>query len=79
MLGQGCIAAATGPPLVNTHVATFVVSVWVTLLGAGVPFVSAGVATFHPTIFIRTVADDLVLSTGGVRGTVLGTFVVTCL
>ena len=65
MLGQGDIAAVavTGP--VHTHVATFVL-VWVTLLGTGVPVVFACVATFPPTIFIRTVADDLTLTSGGV-------------
>ena len=50
----------------NTHVPTFVLIARVTLLGAGVPLVSAGVPTFHPTIFIRTVAGDLTLGIGGV-------------
>ena len=63
--------------LVNTHIATFELSLWVTLLGAGVP-PPAGVATFAPAIFSRTVADDLTLRIGGVGGTVLGTLVVTC-
>ena len=62
--------------LVNTHVATFELSVRVTLLGAGVP-PPAGVATFAPAIFSRTLADDLALSIGGVGGTVLWTFVIT--
>ena len=76
MLIQGDVAAAAGVALVCAEVATFV-RVRGTLLGAGVPLVSAGVATLHPTIFSRTVADDLTLGIGGVRGTVLGTLVVT--
>ena len=79
MPAQGDIAAAAGPVLVHTHVATFVLVRWVTLLGAGVPLVSAGVPTFPPTIFIRTVADDLTLSTSSVGGTVLWTLAITCL
>ena len=78
MLAQGDIAAAAGLVLAHTHVATFVL-VRVTLLGAGVPLVSAGVATFNPTIFIRTVADDPSLGISGVGGTVLGTLAVTSL
>ena len=68
---MGNIAAAAGPVPSDTHVATFVLPIWVTLLGAGVP-VFAGVPTFHPTILIWTVADDLTLSIGSVGGTVLG-------
>ena len=49
----------------------------VTLLGAGVPVVSAGVATLQPTIFIRTVADGLTLGICGVGGTVGRALVVT--
>ena len=63
--------------LVYTHVATFKLIVRVTLLGAGVPVVSAGVATLQPTIFIRTVADGLTLGIGGVGGTVGRALVVT--
>ena len=74
LIGQGDVAAAAGVVLVNTHVTTFVSTVRVTLLG-----VSAGVAKFSPTIFIRTVADDLTLYTGGVGWTVLGTLAITCL
>ena len=65
MLGQGDGAAVADIPILNTHVTTFVL-VRVTLLGAGVPVVFACVATFPPTIFIRTVADDLTLTSGGV-------------
>ena len=80
MLGQGGDGAAVaGVPILNTHVTTFVL-VRVTFLSAGVPLVSACVATFHPTIFSRTVADDLTLGVGGVGGTILErTFVVTWL
>ena len=63
--------------LVYTHVATFKLIVPVTLMGAGVPVVSAGVATLQPTIFIRTVADGLTLGICGVRGTVDRALVVT--
>ena len=76
---QGDVAAAAGVVLFNTDVATFVFKVRVTLLGAGVPLVSAGVSAFHPTIFIRTVAEDLTLCIGGTGGTVLWTLVITCL
>ena len=79
MFAQGDIAAVAGLFPAHTHIATFVLSVRVTLLGAGVPLVSAGVLTLHPVIFIRTVADDLTLSVGGVGRTVLGTLAVTCL
>ena len=75
MLAQGDVAAAAGVALLNTHVATFVLPIWVTLLGAGVP-VFAGVPTFHPTILIWTVADDLTLNIGGVGGTVLRTLAI---
>ena len=67
------------PPAAYTDIATFELSVRVTLVGAGVPLVSAGVPTFPPTIFIRTVADDLTLGSGSIGGTVLGTLVITCL
>ena len=50
----------------NTHVPTFVLIARVTLLGTGVPLVSAGVPTFHPTFFIRTVAGDLTLDVSGI-------------
>ena len=53
MPAQGDVAAVARPPLVYTDVATFVLIV-LTLLGAGVPLVSAGVATLHPTLFSRT-------------------------
>ena len=66
--------------LAHTHIATFVLGVWVTLVGAGVPVVSAGVPTFHPTIVRRavTITDELTLCIGGVGGTVLGALAVTC-
>ena len=79
MPAQSDIATVAGVVLVYTHVATFVLSVRVTLVGAGVPLVSAGVATLQPTIFMRTVADDHILSIGGVGRAVLWTLVVTCL
>ena len=67
MVAQGDVAAVAGVVLVYTDVATFVELILrVTLLGAGMPLVSTGVATFHPTIFIRTVAGDLTLVIGGV-------------
>ena len=71
-------AAAMFPVLEYAYIAAFVPKVRVTLLGAGVPLVSAGVPTFHPTIFIRTlnIADDLTLGSGGVGGTVIRTLVV---
>ena len=81
MPGQGDIAAVA--VVVRTHVSAFELSVWVTLLGAGVPVVSAVVAAFDPTIFIRTlnvvVTDDLTLDISVVGWTVLWTLVVTCL
>ena len=57
---HGDITAVAGVTLVKTQVTTFVL-VRLTLLGAGVPLVSACDPTFHPTIFIRTVAADLSL------------------
>ena len=75
MPAQGDVAAVARPPLVYTDVATFVLIV-LTLLGAGVPLVSAGVATFSP-VFIRTVAGSVTLGVYGVGGTSLGTIVVT--
>ena len=65
VLGQGDTAAAAVGGIEYTHVATFVIT-RATLLGAGVPLVSACVATLHPTIFIRTVAGDLIFNIGGV-------------
>ena len=65
VLGQGNVAAAAGVVLVNTDVATFKL-VRVTLLGTGVPLVSAGVATLQPTMFSRTVAGDLTLDTSDI-------------
>ena len=81
MLARGDIAAVAEVVIVHTHVATFVLSVRITLLGAGVPIVSTGVATLHPTIFIRTVAitDNLIVDICGVGRTVLRTLIVTCL
>ena len=78
MLAQGDVAAAAGLVFVYTHVATFVLSVRVTLLGAGVPVFTLAF-TFHPTILGRTVADFLSLTIGCVSGTVLGTLAITCL
>ena len=74
---QGDIAAVAGVIIRYTHVPTFILSVRVTLLGAGVPLVSAGVTTFPPAIFIRTVAGSVTLGVDGVGGTSLGTIVVT--
>ena len=76
MLGQNDEAALAVIPIINTHVTTLVL-VRVTLLGAGLPVVSAGVATFPPAIIIWTVANDLTLSIGGIGWTVLGTLVIT--
>ena len=78
MLAQGDVAAVAVLGPLHTHVATFVLP-RITLPCAGVPLVSAGVPTFSPTIFIRTVADDLALCIGGVGWTVLGTLVVAWL
>ena len=78
VLAQGDVAAVAGVVLVHTHIAAFVLSVRVTLLGAGVPVFTLAF-TFHPTILGRTVADFLSLSVGGVGWTVLRTLVITCL
>ena len=47
-------AAARLPVLKYAYIAAFVPKVRVTLLGAGVPLVSACVSTLHPTILIET-------------------------
>ena len=77
VLAQGDVSTVAGFGLANTHIATFVLFVRVTLLAAGVPLVFACVPTFPPTILIRAVTDDLTLCTGRVGGTVFGTRPVT--
>ena len=77
MLGQGDVAAEAGAVLANTHIATFVLNVRVTLLGTGLPFVFANFATLHQSIFTWAVTDDVILSVGGVGGTVLWTCSIT--
>ena len=44
---------------------------------AGVVLVHTQIATFPPTLVIRTVASDFILGVGCVGGTVLGTLVIT--
>ena len=44
---------------------------------AGVVLVYTQIATFPPTLVIRTVASDFILGVGCVGGTVLGTLVIT--
>ena len=46
---------------------------------AGVVLVQTHITTFPPTIFSRTVADDLIIGIDGVGWTFLGTLAITCL
>ena len=78
MVAQVDVAAVARPPAAYTHVATFKL-VRVTLLGTGVPLVSAGVPTFHPTILVRTTTNNLILGICCVGGTLLVALVVTCI
>ena len=78
MVVQCDIAAVTRSGLPYTLVATFVVNS-PTLLGTGVPIISAALATCHPIIFSRTVTDGVTMGVSGVGGTVFGTCPITWL
>ena len=79
MLAEGDVATAVVVVPAHTHIATFVLSFWVTLLGT-LPLVSTFVITHHPSSLIWTVAGCVSLSVGGVGGTILRqTFLVTWL